>query len=146
MFSSVDLPQPEGPITATNSPASICRLTSLSACVSTSVVRYTLPILSSFNMKDSSLNIDAVDTVIAGVVGGDHAFARREAAENLQLLDDAAPDANAPAVRDAVVVERENPVAATLLQERTHWQQDGGGRGAQREFSLHCLAGQQLRR
>src|SRR6187399_597887 len=118
MFSSVDLPQPEGPITATNSPASICRLTSLSACVSTSVVRYTLPILSSFNMKDSSLNIDAVDTVIAGVVRGDHAFARCQAAKNLELLDIAAPDANPATVRDAVVVEHEDPIAAALLQER----------------------------
>src|SRR6188508_2385958 len=99
MLSSVDLPQPEGPITATNSPASICRLTSLSACVSTSVVRYTLPILWSFNMKDSSLNIDAVDADVAGVVGRNHAFAGRKSAENLELFDVAASDADPPAVR-----------------------------------------------
>src|SRR5215469_1796768 len=42
MLRKVDFPQPDGPITATNSPPATSRLMSRSAVVSTSVVRYTL--------------------------------------------------------------------------------------------------------
>ena len=42
MFSSVDLPQPEGPMMATNSPSLISKLTPFSAVVSISSVRKTL--------------------------------------------------------------------------------------------------------
>ena len=41
MLSSVDLPQPDGPMIAVNSPAAIPRSTSLSAVVSTSAARKT---------------------------------------------------------------------------------------------------------
>jgi len=47
MLRSIDLPQPEGPMMATNSPAATSRATLRSAVVSTSVVRYTL--VSCFN-------------------------------------------------------------------------------------------------
>ncbi len=42
MLSSVDLPQPDGPMTATNSPLPSSRSTPSSAVVSSSVVRYFL--------------------------------------------------------------------------------------------------------
>src|SRR5690606_18949984 len=55
MLSSVDLPQPDGPMTATNSPAEMRRLTSFSAAVSTSLVRKTLLRLSSSIIGSSFL-------------------------------------------------------------------------------------------
>ena len=39
MFISVDLPDPDGPMTATNSPAAMSTLTPRNACTSTSPMR-----------------------------------------------------------------------------------------------------------
>ena len=50
MFSKVDLPQPDGPMIDVNSPAAIVRSTSLSAVVSTSVVRNTFERFVSLSM------------------------------------------------------------------------------------------------
>src|SRR5690348_6578157 len=54
MLSKVDLPQPDGPITQTSSPASISRLMSASAAVSTVPVRYTLEMFRSWKNACSS--------------------------------------------------------------------------------------------
>ncbi len=50
MFRNVVLPEPEGPVTETNSPSSTLSENSLSACVSTVSVRYTLDTLFILNM------------------------------------------------------------------------------------------------
>src|SRR5437868_15149131 len=100
MFSSVDFPQPEGPITATNSPLSICRLTFASAAVSTLSARYSLriplsvitvvlPLQSVF----LSFDLDAVEFAQLLVPGRQDALACHEAGEHFDLLRIAAAEA-----------------------------------------------------
>src|SRR5688500_17088757 len=92
MFSKVDLPHPDGPMIARNSPAWMSSETPLRACVSTSLVRYVFDTLSSFNMRPSSMHkkslrqLDAIDALETAIVRDDDAFARGEPAQDFDLF------------------------------------------------------------
>src|ERR1700730_5917153 len=86
ILSRVDLPQPEGPITARNSPGRTSRDRSSSAAVSTASARYTLETCSSFNMDSPSVcQDDALGLVHGCIVRGDDLLANSETAQDLEL-------------------------------------------------------------
>src|SRR6185369_6097160 len=111
---SVDLPQPEGPITARNSPGRTSSDRSSSAAVSTASARYTLETCSSFNIDSPSVcQEDALGLFNGRVVRGDYLFTNFETAEDLELLDSTAANLDAPPFScGATGRHDENPIAA----------------------------------
>src|SRR5580698_276261 len=87
------------------------------------------------------LQIDTIDTVEAGVLGGDHAVPLFQSAEYLYLLDVATADFYAPPLRGMITRrQHENPVATGLLQEGPGRQNECVIIAAQGKLSLHRLA------
>src|SRR4030095_3615778 len=96
MFSSVDFPQPDGPMMATNSPASTLRSMARSAVVSTSSERNRRWTSASVIMGLGSWGLSAQDEVLVGLearVGRGHdPLPGAQALQDLHLLGVAAAD------------------------------------------------------
>src|SRR5688572_32794335 len=138
MFSSVDLPQPEGPMTATNSPLVSPKSTLSSAVVSSSVVRYFLLICDSLIIAGSpsgtAVELNAVEPLEAFVARRDDALALAEAVEHLDPLGIAPAEANvAPHGVIARLVDDEHPLPARIVVERAVSEHERIGRLADLE-------------
>src|SRR5581483_6991576 len=122
MFNRVDLPHPEGPMIARNSPWPTSRLRSSSAAVSTSSARKILETCSSFSIDAPSVCQDnAIGLFQCRVIGSNHLFADSQSAQDFQLLHGAAADLDTSALGETAPRSHDkHPVTTGTFQERTH--------------------------
>ena len=139
--SSVVLPQPEGPMTATYSPAWISRLMLLSAVVMTSPPMNFLVVLTNLSMAPRYLAICRRSTLPNdAVVGNDHALAGFEARGDFDLAVVAAAEADGPALgRSSVARHHEHPGAAGVVDEGIVGQDQARAALAEREARFGAL-------
>src|SRR5579859_4804978 len=98
VFKSVDLPQPDGPMIATNSPSSMERSMDRSAVVSTSSERNRRLMSASTIMRRLSAKDEVGVGSEPGIGGDHHPLAGREAGRHLHLLRIAAAHGDGAAV------------------------------------------------
>src|SRR5688572_26220332 len=118
MLRNVVLPEPDGPVTATNSPSSTFIVRSRSAWVSTIEVRYTLD--TSFIVNIGGLLVcDPNSFCFAEGVGTRHhdPVAGLRAVEDLDRVEADRADLDGPALGD-VTIDEVRDVPAPALEER----------------------------
>src|ERR1041385_1693499 len=117
MLRNVVLPEPDGPMTETNSPASTVSESPSSACVSTSSVRYTLRMAFISSMRSSPLMKDhGLCVAERGGVGHDDPFPFFQSAHDFDFgCADGARFDGAP--RGAVAVDDVRAPAAAAFEE-----------------------------
>src|SRR5690606_21631043 len=152
MLSSVDLPHPDGPMTATNSPLVISKATPSSAVVSSSAVRYFFVIRDNLiTLPPSPLlgshELDAVEALETLVARRDDAFAVAQALEHLDALGVAPTEADCALLGETVrLVDDEHPLPARVVVEGAVRQHEHLGRLTDLEPHAQRLATANLRR
>src|SRR5690606_37487405 len=133
MFSNVDLPHPEGPMMATNSPSLISRLMLLRAVVSTSSVVYTFSRLTSLIMAVFCLFEEFIGLLVENqyfiitkvlIRRSDYQFARLKSLQNFIVFGilpaqlDVSPDCLPGAIQHV------HPVPSGILVEPAYGKQE----------------------